>query len=108
MGRDLNVDYSLTIDAPSVPQYYAAYGLVDLRILQTLYAATYLAVLPDHNLHYDRDRKARIHERMGICPSPVHAVSGHKTDTQNNAKCCLLYTSPSPRDRTRSRMPSSA
>ena len=22
--------------------------------------------------------------------------------------CCLLYTSPSPRDRTRSRMPSSA
>ena len=25
-----------------------------------------------------------------------------------NAKRCLLYTSPSPRDRTRSRMPSSA
>ena len=26
----------------------------------------------------------------------------------NNNKICLLYTSPSPRDRTRSRMPSSA
>ena len=26
----------------------------------------------------------------------------------NNTKDCLLYTSPSPRDRTRSRMPSSA
>ena len=26
----------------------------------------------------------------------------------NNSNCCLLYTSPSPRDRTRSRMPSSA
>ena len=26
----------------------------------------------------------------------------------NNFKTCLLYTSPSPRDRTRSRMPSSA
>ena len=25
-----------------------------------------------------------------------------------NCRCCLLYTSPSPRDRTRSRMPSSA
>ena len=25
-----------------------------------------------------------------------------------SGKCCLLYTSPSPRDRTRSRMPSSA
>ena len=28
--------------------------------------------------------------------------------TTNNSKGCLLYTSPSPRDRTRSRMPSSA
>ena len=27
---------------------------------------------------------------------------------QNNMQVCLLYTSPSPRDRTRSRMPSSA
>ena len=26
----------------------------------------------------------------------------------DGGKCCLLYTSPSPRDRTRSRMPSSA
>ena len=25
-----------------------------------------------------------------------------------HSSCCLLYTSPSPRDRTRSRMPSSA
>ena len=29
-------------------------------------------------------------------------------NTQETAKRCLLYTSPSPRDRTRSRMPSSA
>ena len=27
---------------------------------------------------------------------------------RNELKACLLYTSPSPRDRTRSRMPSSA
>ena len=32
-------------------------------------------------------------------------TSGHSRDT---LKTCLLYTSPSPRDRTRSRMPSSA
>ena len=29
-------------------------------------------------------------------------------DTVENHQTCLLYTSPSPRDRTRSRMPSSA
>ena len=29
-------------------------------------------------------------------------------DTWNNMKCCLLYTSPSPRDGLLSRMPSSA
>ena len=29
-------------------------------------------------------------------------------DTSNFIDTCLLYTSPSPRDRTRSRMPSSA
>ena len=31
-----------------------------------------------------------------------------KTETNNRVRVCLLYTSPSPRDRTRSRMPSSA
>ena len=31
-----------------------------------------------------------------------------KKPTGFKAKACLLYTSPSPRDRTRSRMPSSA
>ena len=30
------------------------------------------------------------------------------SDTYEEARTCLLYTSPSPRDRTRSRMPSSA
>ena len=37
--------------------------------------------------------------------------SGFVEDTTNNRMellACLLYTSPSPRDRTRSRMPSSA
>ena len=31
-----------------------------------------------------------------------------KKGTRGNGNPCLLYTSPSPRDRTRSRMPSSA
>ena len=35
----------------------------------------------------------------------VHNIPGKKAGSAYN---CLLYTSPSPRDRTRSRMPSSA
>src|SRR5664280_3094297 len=36
-----------------------------------------------------------------------NSVTAYSIDDALN-KCCLLYTSPSPRDRTRSRMPSSA
>ena len=35
-------------------------------------------------------------------------VAGTSIGALNGAYICLLYTSPSPRDRTRSRMPSSA
>ena len=34
--------------------------------------------------------------------------SGHWYTQEGEPMYCLLYTSPSPRDRTRSRMPSSA
>ena len=33
---------------------------------------------------------------------------GGRVQGAGSSSCCLLYTSPSPRDRTRSRMPSSA
>ena len=47
-----------------------------------------------------------VHRGTPIGPALCRAVLG----VQNNQhrKTCLLYTSPSPRDRTRSRMPSSA
>ena len=35
-------------------------------------------------------------------------LAGSKCDVDRKDNACLLYTSPSPRDRTRSRMPSSA
>ena len=38
----------------------------------------------------------------------VEADLAKRSDVQKLVKICLLYTSPSPRDRTRSRMPSSA
>ena len=50
--------------------------------------------------------------RMGGTPSiqgqgKYFIDAGHST-TIYNGECCLLYTSPSPRDLYRSRMPSSA
>ena len=39
---------------------------------------------------------------------PTPAVLAHGKFVYENVCTCLLYTSPSPRDRTRSRMPSSA
>ena len=41
-----------------------------------------------------------LHEKHGAFPTPC--------DILMELGICLLYTSPSPRDRTRSRMPSSA
>ena len=47
------------------------------------------------------DASVDLHIRLGVDPrKPDQAIRGTVT--------CLLYTSPSPRDRTRSRMPSSA
>ena len=44
----------------------------------------------------------------GVTDTPHGAVPGHDLGDTIQADVCLLYTSPSPRDRTRSRMPSSA
>ena len=42
----------------------------------------------------------------GLCGSDLHLFHGREVGVDQGT--CLLYTSPSPRDRTRSRMPSSA
>ena len=60
----------------------------------------------------DLDRlPVRLPENVSIdgAGSPLKQMSSFvKTDCPNCKGDCLLYTSPSPRDRTRSRMPSSA
>jgi len=44
---------------------------------------------------------------MGLVPMPPGKIAGGEILFEG-VNLCLLYTSPSPRDRTRSRMPSSA
>ena len=43
-----------------------------------------------------------------ICPSGASTGTYEAYEMRDKSNNCLLYTSPSPRDRTRSRMPSSA
>ena len=45
---------------------------------------------------------------VGVMTAAQFDVTGKTTTNHLNIGSCLLYTSPSPRDRTRSRMPSSA
>ena len=46
-------------------------------------------------------------ERLGMCRGKELALSRDTADATGDTSC-LLYTSPSPRDRQKSRMPSSA
>ena len=61
---------------------------------------------PRHRTEYQRDRDRIVHStafRRLVYKTQVFI--NHEGDL---FRTCLLYTSPSPRDRTRSRMPSSA
>ena len=48
--------------------------------------------------------------RRALCrrPGGDEEQDGFESEHRHRFQLCLLYTSPSPRDRTRSRMPSSA
>ena len=70
--------------------------------------AYFLAKKGMHVSVYDSNRYAGMETsysngaQISVCNSETW------TQWENVSKGCLLYTSPSPRDRTRSRMPSSA
>ena len=54
------------------------------------------------------DRSAFEKHVAGILPRAGHHAEVIVDEDIAHVETCLLYTSPSPRDRTRSRMPSSA
>ena len=60
---------------------------------------------PEEKTAYERHQLNRISERNIVNTA---RMEGENTGIQLTLQICLLYTSPSPRDRTRSRMPSSA
>ena len=57
----------------------------------------------------EEEELAKIAERLGKASTAYGMeISAEKTKLMANNTSCLLYTSPSPRDVPRSRMPSSA
>ena len=67
----------------------------------------------DPELREDEERligefRRQLDEGMWAAVPTQNAGSGRREAMMVRSYTCLLYTSPSPRDRTRSRMPSSA
>ena len=60
--------------------------------------------MPLWNALFEAGKKYNVHAG---CPNLIERIEGGLL-SYGNDMTCLLYTSPSPRDRTRSRMPSSA
>ena len=65
------------------------------------------AELPEKGSSVEKDGTAGVVESTKAASDVYTPVSGEVVDT-NQAIVCLLYTSPSPRDLSTSRMPSSA
>ena len=89
----------INFDIPAINSLYPFFcktsGVVDTLLLSRLYKTNLLEI--------DKQR------RFNGMPEKLYGrhsleAYGYRLGTYN----CLLYTSPSPRDRTRSRMPSSA
>ena len=53
-------------------------------------------------------RLVQVHGQTGSPARPVCTLFALAHEASADGKACLLYTSPSPRDRQKSRMPSSA
>ena len=69
----------------------------------------YYGELPSTIDHVDRDRSNNSICNLRSCSRSQNGANrGAGSNSKLGVKGCLLYTSPSPRDRTRSRMPSSA
>jgi len=73
-------------------------GTIDLRVRKAMALLTYLAVTKGE---YSRDELATL-------LWPESNQSSARASLRRTLYLCLLYTSPSPRDATLSRMPSSA
>src|SRR5665811_1935887 len=91
-------------DVPALPRAAHALARAGYRFAATEGTAAALA-----KLGYDAQIVAKVGEKVTDGRVPIlELIASGRVRLVVNTPACLLYTSPSPRDRTRSRMPSSA
>ena len=73
-----------------------------------LFATAGLAASPPAELTLDADQLRAWQQRLHHHQAPLFRGAPQSTNQTNLFGACLLYTSPSPRDLSTSRMPSSA
>ena len=83
------------------------WGLSMLLVGFVIIAATYY-VIPEIGSAVFKKRQQEIQATIRPHLDEVTETIGEQTDVNRELLSCLLYTSPSPRDATLSRMPSSA
>ena len=83
------------------PELYRAMGEVDFLFVPSAFTET------TGKAHWDVLIRARAIENQCYVVAPAQG-GYHVNGRETHGNTCLLYTSPSPRDRTRYRMPSSA
>ena len=76
--------------------------------MPTVYAAAEKLGLSERSLYRNIGRVKKKAAKQGYSPEHDQTHTAPETQYVKGVSTCLLYTSPSPRDRTRSRMPSSA
>ena len=94
-----------------LPQEWLTYAALDVELLVELRDAMYEILKSAGKLQWAEQEFASILKAPPPPPriDPWRRTSGmHKIKRRDHLAICLLYTSPSPRDRQKSRMPSSA
>ena len=85
-------------DANRIPEFFISRRVKHVHLYKKLLALTYKKKPCEEEAEYDGGGEWAWEESAGARPHRASDIELY----------CLLYTSPSPRDRTRSRMPSSA
>ena len=108
-GEEINRDIRLIVEDPTLRDYRNSVEITEDSAED--YGTDPTTGLPEQDVDSTPDSDTGSDDEFGFGEGPNDdVVNDNSFDDNPNDEDdhCLLYTSPSPRDRTRSRMPSSA